>query len=303
MSISTLFFVLTPTLFPKFSLKVVNMELPALTIYNFPPQPPKWDCVGVFYITFCATWTAIVVAGMVFCWVNRHLPILRVRGLGLPFAAVISLHLYWIMAQITYPVGATMPLVIAYSVQYFVMGTWFPLGIALFHAANLRFLHVAKLQKQFARPYVRKKRGCDGAHTSWLCNVRNLEYNTKVMTLITIGLVVQVWHICTLKEMNVLTCLRLSSLSVCGWLAGSIIPPLEFQAPRSVVRLYQNSSGTWVLDGSGGLVLRGSSSGPGVLLLRSSGERGTSATLWAGAHRRLGLVSLGTFIAHNAYSS
>jgi hypothetical protein len=36
------------------------------------------------------------------------------------------------------------------------MGTWFPLGIALFHASNLRFLHVAKLQKQFARPELQR---------------------------------------------------------------------------------------------------------------------------------------------------
>jgi hypothetical protein len=31
--------------------------------------------------------------------------------------------LFWIMAQITYPIGAMMPIVIAYSVQYFIMGT------------------------------------------------------------------------------------------------------------------------------------------------------------------------------------
>jgi hypothetical protein len=192
-------------------------EVPALTIYNFPPQPINLDAVGVFYLTFCATWTAIVIAGMVFYWANRDLPILRVRGLGLSFAAVIFLHLYWILAQITYPIGATMPVVLAYSVQYFVMGTWFPLGIALFHAANLRFLHIAKLQKQFASPCVRKKRGCDGAHTSWLCKLRNLEYNTKVMTFISIGLVVQVCFMCSLKKNgNVLTGRSVFSLWVCG---------------------------------------------------------------------------------------
>ncbi|KAH8716890.1 hypothetical protein GQ44DRAFT_401661 [Phaeosphaeriaceae sp. PMI808] len=167
------------------------MDTPGLTIYNLPPMPPRWDQVGVFYVAFCATWTTVVLAGMAFSWYNRHLPIMRVRGLPLAFGSVIFLHMYWCMAQITYPVGATMPIVIAYSVQYFVMGIWFPLGIALFHAANLRFLRVAKLQKQFTHPQLKRKRGCNGAHSSWLCKIRNMEYTTKIMSFITIGVVVQ----------------------------------------------------------------------------------------------------------------
>jgi fatty acid desaturase len=168
------------------------MDTPPLTIYNVPPMSPKWDRVGVFYISFCATWTFIVVTGMAFCWYNRNLPIMRVRGLPLAFGSVIFLHLYWIMAQITYPIGATMPIVIAYDVQYFVMGTWFPLGIALFHASNLRFLRVARLQKQYTLTEVKTKRGCNGAHTSWFCKIRNLNYDTKVMSFISTGMVIQV---------------------------------------------------------------------------------------------------------------
>ena len=133
-----------------------------------------------------------MMAGMAFCLYNRNLPILRVRGLPLSFGSVTFLHLYWIMAQITYPIGRTLPLVIAYDVQYFVMGMWFPLGIALFHAANLRFLRVAKLQKQFTRPDAKRKTGCNGANSSWLCRLRNLEYTTKVLTFIVIGMVIQV---------------------------------------------------------------------------------------------------------------
>jgi hypothetical protein len=168
------------------------MDTPSFTIYNLPPMPPKWDRVGVFYIVFCATWTTIVLAGMAFCWHNRHLPILKVRALPLSFGSVIFLHLYWILAQVTYPVGATMPIVIAYDVQYFVMGTWFPLGIALFHAANLQFLRVAKLQKQFTHPDLKRKRISDGANSSWFHRIRNMDYNTKVMAFIITGMVTQV---------------------------------------------------------------------------------------------------------------
>ncbi|KDN64202.1 putative integral membrane protein [Colletotrichum sublineola] len=96
--------------------------LAGLTIYNLPPMPPKWDSIGIFYITFCATWTVIVFAGMAFLWANRKHPILKIRGLPLAFSSITFLHMYWCMAQITYPIGGTMPVVIAYDVQYFVMG-------------------------------------------------------------------------------------------------------------------------------------------------------------------------------------
>ncbi|KAK2009689.1 integral membrane protein [Colletotrichum eremochloae] len=166
--------------------------LAGLTIYNLPPMPPKWDSIGIFYITFCATWTVIVLAGMAFLWANRKHPILKIRGLPLAFGSIIFLHMYWCMAQITYPIGGTMPVVIAYDVQYFVMGIWFPLGIALFHASNSRFLHVAKLQRlQFTDNGSHYRRGCNGKKSSWLCKFRNMEYGKRLMIFIWIGIVAQ----------------------------------------------------------------------------------------------------------------
>lgn len=169
------------------------MDTPGLTIYNVPTMQPRWDRVGVFYVTFAALWTAIVVAGMSFCWYNRHHPIMRIRALHLSFSGIILLHVYWVLAQIVYPIGATMPILIAYDVQYFVMGIWFPLGIALFHAANLRFLRVAKLQRRFTHPELRRIRGGDGRKSSsWIGRFRNMEYDRKVSVFITIGVVIQV---------------------------------------------------------------------------------------------------------------
>ncbi|OLN96243.1 hypothetical protein CCHL11_04452 [Colletotrichum chlorophyti] len=166
--------------------------LASLTVYNLPPSPPKWDRIGIFYIAFASTWTALVLAGIIFLWINRSSPILKIRGLPLAFGSIIFLHLYWIMAQITYPIGMTMPIVIAYDVQYFIMGTWFPLGIALFHASNSRFLHVAKLQKlRFTGNGDQARRGCNGARTSWLCRFRNMDYSRRIMIFIGIGMVFQ----------------------------------------------------------------------------------------------------------------
>jgi hypothetical protein len=217
------------------------MDTPGLTIYNLPPMPPNWDKVGVFYVSFCAVWTTIVLAGMAFCWYNRHLPILKVRGLPLAFGSVIFLHLYWIMAQITYPIGRTMPVVIAYVVQYFVMGSWFPLGIALFHAANLRFLRVAKLQRQFARPGLKEKRGCNGARSSWLCRFRNMEYTLKVMTLIITGVIVQVKCHSFYSQVLLLTVDRLFFALPCGPPVRSTIHLLASLGPRFGVAPFQSN--------------------------------------------------------------
>jgi hypothetical protein len=166
-----------------------------LTIYNMPAQPPLWDRIGIFFVTFAAVWTTLVASGMAFCLWNRHIPALRVRSLPLAFSGLILLHLYWCMAQIVYPIGRTMPVVIAYDVQYFIMGSWFPLGIALFHAANLRFLHVAELQKQFednnAGGRMRAGEGRSGSGATWVGKWRSTTHSNKVFILIGVGMVFQ----------------------------------------------------------------------------------------------------------------
>lgn len=211
-------------------------KVPALTIYNMPPSPPNWDSVGVFYVTFCAVWTTLVFSGMAFCLANRHNPILRLRGIPLSFSAIAFLHCYWVLGQIVYPIGATVPTVLAYDIQYFFMGIWFPLGIALFQASNTRFLHIAKLQKQFTSPHLRAGMGCNGSHSSWLCRLRNMNYTKRIMIFIGFGMIFQV-NICLLIILcTMLTIVRFFLLLVCGWPAASIILRLVFLAPRSVGR-------------------------------------------------------------------
>ena len=83
----------------------------------------------------------------------------------------------------------TMNLMTAYDVQYFFMGIWLPLGIALFHASNSRFLHYAKSQKRFAEGGKRKK-DCSG--TSWLCRLSSMDYSNRILIYIGAGMVFQV---------------------------------------------------------------------------------------------------------------
>ncbi|EFY92608.1 hypothetical protein MAC_01244 [Metarhizium acridum CQMa 102] len=172
---------------------MATSDLLHMSIYDMPTSPPLWDKVGRFYIGFCCTWTFLVLSGMVFCVVNRNKPTLKIRGLPLSFGSIILLHSYWILAQITYPIGRSIPVILAYDIQYFFMGIYFPLGIALFHASNLRFLHVAKLQKQFTNPQHRVVPGCNGARTSFLCRVRNMNYTAQTMLFIGIAMVAQVF--------------------------------------------------------------------------------------------------------------
>ncbi|KAG6172223.1 hypothetical protein E4U51_007691 [Claviceps purpurea] len=169
--------------------------LPSLTtIYNFLPTPPKFDPVGTFYIAFGASWTLLVVAGMLFCALNHDNPVLKIRCIPLSFGAIILLHSYWILAQVTYSVGMSMPIVLAYDIQYFFMGVYYPLGMALFHASNLRFLRIAKLQRHFARSEVRgrEERSREGGVLSGFRRVRGWEYTAQVMFWVGLGISVQI---------------------------------------------------------------------------------------------------------------
>ncbi|KAJ5989669.1 hypothetical protein N7481_004879 [Penicillium waksmanii] len=84
-----------------------------------------------------------------------------------------------------------MPTVVASDVQYFAMGIYFPFGIALFQASNLRFLYVAKAQRQFANADFYNARKCNKEKSSILGRWKSMKYMNKVLLLITTGMVFQ----------------------------------------------------------------------------------------------------------------
>ena len=162
-------------------------------LYTFPQLPPNFDAVGIFYIAFCATWTSLLLSGIVFLCLHRHDPILKIRGLPLSLAAIVFLHLYWILSQLVYPIGQALPIILAYDIQYFFMGIWFPLGIALFHASNSRFLYVAEQQKHFAySDHPARLLNGNGVTNCWFYYLKCLPHPTKVLVYIGLGMVVQV---------------------------------------------------------------------------------------------------------------
>ncbi|OBR10440.1 Integral membrane protein [Colletotrichum higginsianum IMI 349063] len=174
---------------------------------------------AVFWLVWAGVWTATVLCGMAFLFVNRHMPFLRIRGLALSFGAVTMLHLYWMSVQIGLSVGQFVP----DGAEFWVMGLYLPFGIALFHASNSRFLHVAKAQRRYAdkppppcgaclppslslspspspspsssKPLHSPAAACSCGlrdSRSLAARFRRLDYTTKMLTVVCTGMVVQV---------------------------------------------------------------------------------------------------------------
>ncbi|KAF4983967.1 hypothetical protein FZEAL_759 [Fusarium zealandicum] len=150
----------------------------------------KLDGLGVFWIVFTFAWSFVLAGGMYFLWRRRDMPLLRIRGLPLSFSAIISLHLYWAAVETGY---IYFPLATP-EVEFWIMSTYLPFGIALFHAANSRFLHVAKAQRELfveEKPSSRNRRS--HRPRSLIGRFKSLEYTQKIFVLIGIGMFFQLF--------------------------------------------------------------------------------------------------------------
>lgn len=177
---------------------------PASAVASTPPPKAeaRLDAVGIWWITFGAVWTVLLVGGMTFLYKKRNTPTLRLRGLSLTFAGIVLLHLYWITVQIGYSVGPMAPAV----AEYWIMGIWYPFGIALFVAGNSQFLHVAQAQSRFARPPSQMKTRFDEKRLpqkpTLLQRLRQMDYSKRMFMLVTIGMAIQVGPLLLLFELK-----------------------------------------------------------------------------------------------------
>ncbi|CAI4213870.1 unnamed protein product [Parascedosporium putredinis] len=128
---------------------------------------------------------------MVFLYLRRDLPLLRVRSLSLSFAAVIMLHLYWLAVQLGYVYGALMPA----AVEYWIMSIYLPFGIALFQASNTQLLYVSKAQKRFARhDSMSTVRSRPETEKPSLRSIhRKLDYPTRMLLYVSLGMLFQLF--------------------------------------------------------------------------------------------------------------
>ncbi|ATY58565.1 Regulator of G signaling superfamily [Cordyceps militaris] len=162
-----------------------------------PSKPtPHVDALGLWWACWTCLWTAVLASGMAFLIRKRRTPMMRMRGLGLSLTAITLLHLYWISGQLVYLFGAMAPA----DAEYWVMGTYFPFCIALFHASNARFLHVAKRQQQFApmeksaaglKPPLPPPPKASGAGV--VGRFRRLDYTAKMVVLVASGMLFQLF--------------------------------------------------------------------------------------------------------------
>lgn len=156
------------------------------------------DTLGWTYIGLATAWTVSLILGMLFLHHRRHLPCLQIRRVPLVFVCVSSLHAYGAACTIVYVIG---PLV-SCTAEFWLMSIYLPFGIAMFHAANSQFLHIASRQKQFThmralsnpKPVDEKKAGslANSRFRRILRGVERADKIDRMMVWIGVGLVAQV---------------------------------------------------------------------------------------------------------------
>ena len=144
--------------------------------------------VSIWWAVWACFWTVVVVLGMAYLIVNRSAPTLRVRGIGLSLSAIGFLHLYWISVQFGVMIANLMP----GDAEFWIMGIYLSCGMALFHASNTRFLHVAHTQKKYVQNDESVNNEKSTPKAGLVERFRRLDYSTKVLVVVGIGMLFQV---------------------------------------------------------------------------------------------------------------
>lgn len=145
------------------------------------------DRVGIWWTCWASIWTFLLTCGMVYLFSQRNSHVLRIRGIGLSLSAVALLHLYWLSVQLGYVVAAMAP----GEAEYWIMGTHLPLGVALFHASNSRFLYVAQAQRKYLGRLSDDPPEA-GRGSSLFGRFQKLDYNSKMVLVVGLGMGFQV---------------------------------------------------------------------------------------------------------------
>ncbi|CAA9962758.1 hypothetical protein PTMSG1_06132 [Pyrenophora teres f. maculata] len=150
------------------------------------------DRLGWTYVSIFIVWNVLLASGLTFLWLNRQHPTLRMRRLPVLFTGIISLHIYGNICCLAYPFGAAFPC----SVVFWMMSIAVPLGMALFHASNSQFLHLASRQKRFAHMSslkdhepIDEKKAQEVSNSRWKRIMKGVERADNIeRTLIFIGM-------------------------------------------------------------------------------------------------------------------
>ncbi|KAF2130552.1 hypothetical protein P153DRAFT_384815 [Dothidotthia symphoricarpi CBS 119687] len=156
------------------------------------------DSTGWTYMGMMIVWTVAFIAGVGYLWINRQLQSLRMRRIPLLLAGLIPLHLYGVVCLLSYLLGPLLPC----TAEYWVMNLYLPFGIAIFHATNSQFLHIASRQKQFAHMSTLKasksidqERAQRVANSRWrriFAGVERSDNIERTLLLIGVGIAIQI---------------------------------------------------------------------------------------------------------------
>lgn len=105
--------------------------------------PPAWNAVSIGYSVFVSMYTVVIVFGLGALWSYRKKDAIRLRGVWLTIASVLAIHSYAAAIFIVYPLNGYYHC----NTEFWYMSVFFPLGMAIFQAANARLLAVSKLHQ------------------------------------------------------------------------------------------------------------------------------------------------------------
>lgn len=101
------------------------------------------DALGIFYICFMVIWSLIIAAGLIALWIFRNNVAIRIRRFDLLACAIIVIHIYLCHVLVVYPMNGAF----VCGLEFWVMSTILPFGIALFQGIFERLILISDLKK------------------------------------------------------------------------------------------------------------------------------------------------------------
>jgi len=103
----------------------------------------NWDDLGKLYAGFIVAWSAILALGSLWLIVNRRLPSVKIRNVGLAIAAVGFLHTYLVKIFLAYTTNGHFTC----RAEFWIMSIYLPFGIALFQANTVQLESISEEQQ------------------------------------------------------------------------------------------------------------------------------------------------------------
>jgi hypothetical protein len=97
---------------------------------------PNTDGVAVFYLSFAAFYTVIVLAGLYALFLLRNTHAVRIRNFFVICATVVSLHIYLVLILLVYPLNGLFKC----GWEFWIMSILLPLCMALFQGMQWHLL-------------------------------------------------------------------------------------------------------------------------------------------------------------------